>query len=75
MVKVSNFVIVYPKIVNNEGECDGVGGVIQEGRGVFGRGIAKRGKVGNEVILSNVAKLFEAGRPFLYFDVYIPLVN
>ena len=64
MVEVGVFVICYPKVVNNEGECDGVGGVMPERWDVFDGGVAEWGKVGNWVILSNSAGLFEAGHPF-----------
>ena len=47
VVEVGGVVIFYPKVIDNESECDGVGGVTLEGQGMFDEGVAKRGKVDN----------------------------
>ena len=58
--------ILDPKDVNDEGESDGLGGVLPERRGDGKRGEAKVGEVIFEPVVGNAAGLFEAGHVFLY---------
>ena len=53
-----------PKVNNNEGANDGLGGVLPERRGSGNRGEAKMGEVSFEPVVGNAAGLFEAGHSF-----------
>ena len=56
--------VYYPKVVNNEVENDGLGGVLPERRGSGNRGESKIGEVGFEAFVGDAASLFEAGHTF-----------
>ena len=48
------------KVINDEGENDGLGGVISERRGSGNRGETKMGEVSFESVVGDAAVLFEA---------------
>ena len=52
------------KVINNEGENDGLGGVLPERRGSGNRGETKMGEVRFALVVCDVAVLFEAGHAF-----------
>ena len=52
------------KVINNEGENDGIGGVPPERSCSGNRGETKMGKVSFELIVGDAAGLFEAVRAF-----------
>ena len=54
-----------PKVIDDEGEIDGLGGVPQEHRGSGNRGEEKVGEVSFEPVVGDAARLFEAGHAFL----------
>ena len=56
--------IIDPKVINDEGENDGLGGVLPESRGSGNRGKSKEGKVRFEPVVGDAAGLFEAGHAF-----------
>ena len=56
--------VLDPKVINNEGENDGLGGVLPERRGSGNRGEAKMGKASFESVVGDAAGLFEAGHAF-----------
>ena len=58
--------LLEPKVVNDEGENNGIGGVLPERRGSRNRGEAKMGEVSFEPVVGNVDGLFEAGHAFSY---------
>ena len=53
-----------PKVVNDEGENDGLGGVFPERRGSGHWGKAKMGEVIFESVVGDVTVLLEAGHAF-----------
>ena len=53
------------KVINNEVENDGLGGVFPESRGSGSRGESKVGKVSFEPVFGDAAGLFEDGHAFL----------
>ena len=53
------------KVVNNEGESDGLGGVLPERRSSGNRGKSKVVEVIFEPVIGNAASLFESGHAFL----------
>ena len=57
--------VLDPKVSNDEGENDWLGGVLPERRGSGNRGEAKMGEVSFESFVGNAAGLFEAGHAFL----------
>ena len=61
--------VLEPKVVDDEGENDGLGGVLPEHRNSGNRGKAKMGKVIFEPVVGNVAGLFEAGHAFSDLEV------
>ena len=56
--------VLDPKVINNEGENDGLGGVLPERRGYGNRGEAKMGEVSFEPVVGDAAGLFEDGHAF-----------
>ena len=52
------------KVVNDEGEKDGIGVVLPQRRGSGNRGKAELGEVGFESVVGNAAGLLEAGHAF-----------
>ena len=56
--------VLDPKVINGEGEKDGLGGVIPESRGSGNRGEATMGEVSFESVVGDAAGLFEAGHAF-----------
>ena len=56
--------VLDPKVINDEGENDGLGGVLPERRGSGNRGEGKMGEVSFESVFGNAAGLFEAGHAF-----------
>ena len=61
--------ILDPKVVNNEGESDGIGGVIPDRRSSGNRGESKMGKMSFETVVGDAAGLFKAGHAFLDLEV------
>ena len=57
--------VLDPKVVNDEGENDGLGGVLPERRGSGHRGEAEMGEVSFESVVGDAAGLLEAGHAFL----------
>ena len=57
-------VVLDPKVVNNEGENDGLGGVLPESRSYGNRGEPKMGKMIFDPVVGDAAGLFEAMRAF-----------
>ena len=53
--------ILDPKVINDEGENDGLGGVLPECRGSGNRGEPKVGKLSFDPVVGDVASFFEAG--------------
>ena len=62
--------ILDPKVVDDEGESDGLGGVIPERRSSGKRGESRIGKMSFEPVVGNVAGLFEAGHAFSDLELY-----
>ena len=58
--------VLEPKVINDEGENDGFGGVLPEREGSGNRGEAKVGEVSFEPVVEDAAGLFEAGHAFLW---------
>ena len=56
--------VLDPKVINNEGENYGLGGVLLECRGSGNRGEAKIDEVSFEPVVGDAAGLFEAGHAF-----------
>ena len=56
--------VLDPKVIKNEGENDGLGGVLPERRGSWNRGESKMGKVSFESVVGDAAGLFEAVHAF-----------
>ena len=56
--------VLDPKVVDNEGENDGIGGVLPERRSSGNRGEYKMVKVSFEPVIVDAAGLFEAGHAF-----------
>ena len=56
--------VLDPKVINYEGENDGLCGVLPERRGSGNRGVSKVGKVSFEPVVGGAAGLFEAGHAF-----------
>ena len=56
--------VIDPKLVYDEGENDGLGGVLPERKSSGNRGESKMGKVRFETVVGNAAGLFEAGHAF-----------
>ena len=56
--------LLEPKVIKDEGENDGLGGVLPERRGSGNRGKAKVGEVSFDPAVGNAAGLFEAGHDF-----------
>ena len=54
-----------PKVVNDEGENDGLGGVLPERRDSGHRGEAEMGKVRFDSVVGDAAGLLEAEHAFL----------
>ena len=52
------------KVINDERENDGLGGVLPERRGSGHRGKTKMGEVRFESVVGNAAGVFEAGHAF-----------
>ena len=61
--------VIDPKVVNDEGENDGLGGVLPDRRGSGNRGKFKVGKVSFEPVVGDAASLFEAGHAFSDIEV------
>ena len=61
--------VLDPKVINDEGENDGLGGVLLERRGSGNRGKAKMGKVSFELVVGNADGLFEARHSFSDLEV------
>ena len=55
-----------PKVINDEGENDGLGGVLSERRSSGNRGESRMGEVSFESVVGDAAGLFEAGHAFSY---------
>ena len=62
-------VILDTKVVGNEVESDGLGGVLPERRSSRNRGEYKKGKMRFEPVVGNVAVFFEAGNAFADLEV------
>ena len=58
--------VLEPKVVNNEGENDGLGGVLPNIWGSGHRGKAKMGEVSFESVVGYADGLLEAGHAFSY---------
>ena len=56
--------VLDPKVINDEGENDGLRGVLPERRGSGNTGEVKVGEVSFEPVVDNAAGLFEAGHAF-----------
>ena len=56
--------ILDPKIFDNKGESDGLGGVLPERRSSRNRGKSKMGKMSFEPVVGDAASLCEAGHAF-----------
>ena len=56
--------VLDPKVINEEVENDGFGGVLPERRGSRNRGEAKMGEVSFELVVGDAAGLFEDGHAF-----------
>ena len=57
--------VLDPKVINDEGENDGLGVVLPERGGSGNRGKAKMGEVSFESVVCDADDLFEAGHAFL----------
>ena len=64
MVGVLFYYVLDPKVVNNKGENDGLGGVLPERWGSGHRSKSKMGKVSFELVVGDAAEFIEAGQPF-----------
>ena len=58
-----------PKVVDDKGENDGLGGVLPERKSSGNRGESKMGKVSFEPVVGDAAGLFETGHAFLDLEV------
>ena len=56
--------ILDSKVVNNEGESDGIGGLLPERSSSGNRGESKMGKMSFEPVVGNVAGFLRPGMPF-----------
>ena len=56
--------VIDSKVINEEGENDGIGGVLPERRASGNRGKTKMGEVSFESSVGDAAGLFEAGHAF-----------
>ena len=56
--------VLDPKAFNEEGENNGLGGMLPERRSSGNRGESKMGKVSFEPVVGDAAGLFEAGHAF-----------
>ena len=61
--------VLDPKVVDEEKENDGLGGVLPECRSYGNRVEYKMGKMIFEPVVGNAAGLFEAGHAFSYLEV------
>ena len=61
--------ILDPKVVEDEGESDGLGGVLPERRSSGNRGESKMGNMSFEPVVGNAAGLIEAGHAFSDIEV------
>ena len=61
--------VLYPNVVNDAGENDGLGGVLPERRSSGNRSEYKECKVRFERVIGNAAGLFEAGHDFSGIEV------
>ena len=61
--------ILHPKVVEEEGDSDGLVAVLPERRSSGNRGESKMGKVRFEPVFGNVDGLFEDGHAFSYLEV------
>ena len=61
--------VLDPEVIKNEGENDGLGGVLPERRNYGNRGEYNMGKVNFEPVVGDAAGLFEAGHAFLDLKV------
>ena len=61
--------VLDPKVVDDGGENDGLGGVLPERRSSRNRGESKMGKVRFEPVVGDAAGLFEAGHAFSDIEV------
>ena len=61
--------VLDPKVVNDEGENDGLGGILPERRSSGNRGESKMGKMSFEPVVGDAAGLFEAGHAFSDIEV------
>ena len=57
------------KVVDDEGESDGLGGVLTERRSSGNRGGSNMGKMSFELVIGDAAGLFEAGHAFADLEV------
>ena len=69
MVGIFLAYVLESKVVNDEGENDGLGCVLPKRRGSGNRGKSKVGKVSFEPVVGNEAGLFEAGHAFPDLEV------
>ena len=65
----------YAKVINDEGERDGVSVIVPGGYGVFDGVIAVCGWVSDEASVCDLATLFEAWYVFSYFKMCMPVVR
>ena len=61
--------VLDPKVVDDEGKHDWLGGVLLERRSSGNRGKSKVGKVSSDPVVVDAAGLFEAGHAFLDLEV------
>ena len=61
--------VLEPKVDDDKGENDGLGGVLPESRSYGNRGESKVGKVSFEPVIGDADGLFEAGHAFLDLEV------
>ena len=61
--------ILDTKVVDDEGESDGLGGVLPERTSSGNRGESKMGKMMSEPVIGDAAGLFEAGHAFADLEV------
>ena len=65
--------VLDPKVVDNKGENDGLGGVLPERRISGNRGKSKMGKVSFEPVIDDAAGLFEARHVFSDLEVNLAI--
>ena len=61
--------ILDPKVVNDDGESNGIGGVLPESRSYGDRSESKMGKMSFEPVVGDAAGLFGDGYAFLDLKV------